>query len=445
MPRYLGLLVRPFRLEPTPFLCAMGASAEGKVGDADLGVLLPMPGLSAVVLPPLELEHVDLGLFTHADDLGHDLGTGHQWRPGLDGLPVGAQQDFVEGDLGACLSVHERKPDRLAFFGPELLARGPENRVHGCPLAGLGTALARKRRPWMGLTQGVAGHRRLGTGPPHSRSQGKERSGECSTGNALRGMLYGECSTGNALRGMLYGECSTGNALRGMLQTVLRKRRADLCLRSRRQPEHTTALSLVARSAVRPQATAYNSVTSRPAGRLISRNSSSRIIGSSRNSRSSPVSLERVWSSLGSSSRRYRATSGCSRTVSWRSRCSWPARLRARSRRRATTSGVKTRPLPAHVGQSVVIECQRDGRTRCRVISTRPSSETASALVRARSRPRWVLSSCSTLSRLDRVSMSMKSHTMMPPMSRRRIWRAISRAASRLVRRIVFSGSFLPV
>ena len=108
-----------------------------------------------------------------------------------------------------------------------------------------------------------------------------------------------------------------------------------------------------------------------------------------------------VWSSFGSSSSRYSATSGCRRTVSWRSRCSWPARLSARSRRRATTSGVKTRPVPAQVGQSVVIECQSEGRTRCRVISIRPSSHTANALVRARSRPRCVRSSWSTLSRLD--------------------------------------------
>src|SRR5690348_10286086 len=199
-PRYWGLLVRPFRLEPTPFLCAMGASAESEIGDADFGVLLPMPGLPAIVLPPLELEDVDLGFLAHADDLGHDLGSRHQRCSSLDRLAVGAQQDLVEGDRGSCLGVHEGEPDRLAFFGPELLTRGPENRVHGCPLAGLGTTLARKRRWWMGLTQGVAGHRRLGTGPPHSRSQGKERSGECSTGNALRGMLYGECSTGNALR-----------------------------------------------------------------------------------------------------------------------------------------------------------------------------------------------------------------------------------------------------
>ena len=45
--------------------------------------------------------------------------------------------------------------------------------------------------------------------------------------------------------------------------------------------------------------------------------------------------------------------------------------------------------------------------------------------------------------------MSMKSMTMIPPMSRRRSWRAISSAASRLLRNTVSSRfevpTFLPV
>ena len=73
------------------------------------------------------------------------------------------------------------------------------------------------------------------------------------------------------------------------------------------------------------------------------------------------------------------------------------------------------------------------------------NAETANAFVRARSRPRCVRSSCRTLSRFCFVSMSMKSQTMIPPTSRSRSCRAISFAASRFVRRIVFSGSFFPV
>src|SRR5467141_1090608 len=194
-----------------------------------------------------------------------------------------------------------------------------------------------------------------------------------------------------------------------------------------------------------PYATAYCSVTSRPAGFAIMRNSSSRIIGSSRTSSSSPVCFSSCRKKLGSCSTRYRATSGCSRTASWRSLCSAPARLSERSIRRTTTSGRNTRPVPLQVGHSAVMDCHSDGRTRCRVISMSPSSETANALVRARSRLKWVRSSCSTFSRLPRDSMSMKSTTMMPPMSRSRSWRATSRAASMFVLRIVLSGSFLPV
>src|SRR2546425_366883 len=192
-------------------------------------------------------------------------------------------------------------------------------------------------------------------------------------------------------------------------------------------------------------ATAYCSVTSRPAGLAIIRNSSSRIIGSSRTSSSSPVCFSNCFRKSGSCSTRYSATSGCSRTANWCSLWSAPARLSERSMRRTTTSGRNTRPVPVHVGHSAVIDCHSEGRTRWRVISMSPSSETANALVRARSRPRCVRSSWSTLSRLPRVSMSMKSTTMIPPMSRSRSWRATSRAASRLVFRMVFSGSFFPV
>src|SRR5687768_8887547 len=125
-PRYLGLLVRPFRLEPTPFLCAMPASAQLQVGDADLGELLPMSGLAAVILPPLEFEHVDLGFLPLAHDFGRHRRALHQRSSGLDGLAVGGEQDLVEGHLGAGGRVHERQPEGLALFRPELLAEGSE-------------------------------------------------------------------------------------------------------------------------------------------------------------------------------------------------------------------------------------------------------------------------------------------------------------------------------
>src|SRR5687768_10683809 len=120
-PRYWGLLVRPFRLEPTPFLCAMSSSARLDVGDANLGKPLPVSGLPAVVFPPLELEYVDLGLFAVSDHLAHDLCALHQRGAGLDGLAIGREEHLVKGDLGSRLRVHEREPYGLPLFRLELL------------------------------------------------------------------------------------------------------------------------------------------------------------------------------------------------------------------------------------------------------------------------------------------------------------------------------------
>src|SRR5882672_1228655 len=70
---------------------------------------------------------------------------------------------------------------------------------------------------------------------------------------------------------------------------------------------------------------------------------------------------------------------------------------------------------------------------RLRVMQTRPNSLNESALEGALSSSRACCSADKTFSRLRRSSMSMKSTTMMPPRSRRRICRTISFTASRLV------------
>src|SRR5271154_4676657 len=75
-------------------------------------------------------------------------------------------------------------------------------------------------------------------------------------------------------------------------------------------------------------------------------------------------------------------------------------------------------------------------------MATRPNSLKRRTFEGARSPRRASSSAAMTLSRLRRSSMSMKSITMMPPRSRRRIWRTISFAASALVRTIVSSRRF---
>src|SRR5687767_14256949 len=107
----------------------MESSAQLDVGNADLVVTLPVSGFPAVVLPPLELEHVDLGLLPFAHDLTGDLGSAHQRSAGLDGLAVGGEEHLVEGDLRAGFGAHQRELERLPLLCPELLSTGANDRV----------------------------------------------------------------------------------------------------------------------------------------------------------------------------------------------------------------------------------------------------------------------------------------------------------------------------
>ena len=75
-----------------------------------------------------------------------------------------------------------------------------------------------------------------------------------------------------------------------------------------------------------------------------------------------------------------------------------------------------------------------------RVISTSPSFEISAVKVFVRSWSSAPRSTFMTASRLRAFAMSMKSMTMIPPMSRSRSWRTTSSAASRFVLVIVSSS-----
>ena len=77
--------------------------------------------------------------------------------------------------------------------------------------------------------------------------------------------------------------------------------------------------------------------------------------------------------------------------------------------------------------------------TRLRVMATSPKSLNWRTFDGARSLRSASSSACITFWRFLRSSMSMKSMTMMPPRSRRRIWRTISLIASTLVLTMVSS------
>src|SRR5215213_8494997 len=77
-------------------------------------------------------------------------------------------------------------------------------------------------------------------------------------------------------------------------------------------------------------------------------------------------------------------------------------------------------PRPSHVGHGEDSDSTRPSPMRLRVISTSPSSEMSNTWVRVLSRASASRNTRTTSSRFLRISMSMKSMTMMPPMSRSR-------------------------
>src|SRR5690625_3371944 len=120
-----------------------------------------------------------------------------------------------------------------------------------------------------------------------------------------------------------------------------------------------------------------------------------------------------------------------------RSRCS-PLRRRRREPESPSTvrltigASVTTYPRPAQWVQGSLKASINPSPTRLRVICTKPREVTSATWWRVRSRPRHSMRRRSTRSRLDSSTMSMKSMTMIPPISRKRSWRTISSAASRL-------------
>ena len=105
----------------------------------------------------------------------------------------------------------------------------------------------------------------------------------------------------------------------------------------------------------------------------------------------------------------------------------------------AIVSSESTTPSPSHVGHGRVMISRTPSVTFWRVISTRPSLEISAVKVLVRSSSSALRSVLSTASRLRARAMSMKSMTMIPPMSRRRSSLTTSSAASRFVRVIVSS------
>ncbi|MNT17079.1 hypothetical protein D3C72_1522120 [compost metagenome] len=112
-----------------------------------------------------------------------------------------------------------------------------------------------------------------------------------------------------------------------------------------------------------------------------------------------------------------------------------------RSTCRADDSVSRMWPVPLQRGQVMCEPSDSEGRRRWRDSSIRPKRLILPICTRARSWRRASFRRVSTSFWALLDSMSMKSITIRPPRSRRRSWRAISSAASRLVRSAVSSMS----
>ena len=97
--------------------------------------------------------------------------------------------------------------------------------------------------------------------------------------------------------------------------------------------------------------------------------------------------------------------------------------------------------MPVQRGQTRWLDSPSEGRRRWRDISSRPKRDRRPIWMRARSIFTASRRRSSTSRWFFVDSMSMKSMTIRPPMSRMRSWRAISSAASRLVLVAVVSMS----
>ncbi len=114
----------------------------------------------------------------------------------------------------------------------------------------------------------------------------------------------------------------------------------------------------------------------------------------------------------------------------------------ARSRRSASTAAEVSEsrtPSPPQVVHLRVRISRGPSVTFWRVISTRPSGEISTTYVFVRSRSSSFFSASSTAARFFGFAMSMKSMTMIPPMSRSLSWCTTSLTASRLFFVIVSS------
>src|SRR5919198_2242628 len=160
-PRRLALESRPLRLDPRPFLCAIGRSLLLRAGRAlglaadrghpDAGELLAVARTALVAALGLELEHAQLRAAQVAEHLGLD---DHAVQIAAElGIPVAGHEQRLEVDRRALVSGQALDEQGGALLDAVLLAAGLDDCVgHGFPVhssevsGASAPAFARERR-----------------------------------------------------------------------------------------------------------------------------------------------------------------------------------------------------------------------------------------------------------------------------------------------------------
>src|SRR3712207_2659387 len=128
-PRRLALESRPLRLEPRPFLCAMGSVLLPlDAGDADPGQLLTVTRPALVPALGLELEDAELRAALVGDDLGAHGGRAEAVAV-EQRVAVAGQQQRLQFDGGAHLVGQALDEQGLALAHAVLLAAGLDHCV----------------------------------------------------------------------------------------------------------------------------------------------------------------------------------------------------------------------------------------------------------------------------------------------------------------------------